>query len=80
MTFACPLQTNVIFQTTKHDFHLRGILMHGGSSLVERIKERYARYMFLEGMPEESKNAPFYQRHGFTLMEDGRALQLASSF
>ena len=26
-------------------------------------------------MPEESKNVPFYQRHGFTLMEDGRAMQ-----
>ncbi len=39
-------------------------------------KERYADYMFLEVMPEESKNAPFYQRHGFMLMEDGRAMQI----
>ena len=49
--------------------------MHVGSGLAERVKERYAGYMFLEVMPEESKNAPFYQRHGFTLMEDGRAMQ-----
>ena len=50
--------------------------MHVGSGLVERVKERYAGYMFLEVMPEESKNAPFYQRHGFTIMEDGRAMQI----
>ena len=52
--------------------------MHVGSGLAERVKERYAGYMFLEVMPEESKNAPFYQRHGFTLMEDGRAMQIVT--
>lgn len=50
--------------------------MHVGSGLVERVKERYADYMFLEVMPEESKNVPFYQRHGFALMEDSRAMQI----
>ena len=29
--------------------------MHVGSGLAERVKERYAGYMFLEVMPEESK-------------------------
>lgn len=53
--------------------------MHVGSGLVQRVKQRYADYMFLEVMPEESKNAPFYQRQGFTLMEDGRALQIVRS-
>lgn len=52
--------------------------MHVGSGLVQRVKQRYADYMFLEVMPEESKNAPFYQRHGFTLMEDGRAMQIVN--
>ena len=52
--------------------------MHVGSGLVERVKERYAGYMFLEVMPEESKNAPFYQRHGFTLMKDGCAMQIVT--
>ncbi|AGW84255.1 acetyltransferase [Bifidobacterium animalis subsp. lactis ATCC 27673] len=52
--------------------------MHVGSGLVERVKERYADYMFLEVMPEESKNTPFYRRHGFTLMEDGRAMQIVT--
>ncbi|PKU97338.1 Acetyltransferase [Bifidobacterium pseudolongum subsp. globosum] len=50
--------------------------LHIGSGLIERVKEKYADYVFLEVMPEESKNASFYQHHGFTLMEDGRALQI----
>ena len=29
----------------------------------------------VEVMPEESKNATFYQKHGFTLMADGVAMQ-----
>ena len=29
-------------------------------------------------MPEESKNAPFYQKHGFHLMDDGRAMQIVN--
>lgn len=52
--------------------------MHVGSGLAQRIKQHYADYMFLEVMPEESKNAPFYRRHGFTLMEDGRAMQIVT--
>ena len=27
-------------------------------------------------MPEESKNATFYQKHGFSIMEDGVAMQI----
>ena len=27
-------------------------------------------------MPEESKNAAFYQKHGFSIMEDGVAMQI----
>lgn len=29
-------------------------------------------------MPEENKNAPFYQKHGFHLMDDGRAMQIVN--
>ena len=39
---------------------------HIGSHLVELV------------MPEESKNAPFYQKHGFHLMDDGRAMQIVN--
>lgn len=31
---------------------------------------------YIEVMPEESKNATFYQKHGFSIMEDGAAMQI----
>ena len=34
---------------------------------------------YIEIMPEESKNAAFYQRFGFKIMEDGAPMQLATS-
>ena len=40
-------------------------------TLVEKAKEIYKDYVYIEGMPEESKNVPFYQRHGFQVMKDG---------
>lgn len=33
---------------------------------------------YIEIMPEESKNAVFYQRFGFKIMEDGVPMQLCS--
>lgn len=48
---------------------------HIGSHLVELVKAKYRDYFLLEVMPEESKNAPFYQKHGFHLMDDGRAMR-----
>lgn len=32
----------------------------------------------ISNMPEESKNAAFYQRFGFKIMEDGVPMQLCS--
>lgn len=43
---------------------------HIGSHLVELVKAKYRDYFLLEVMPEESKNAPLYQKHGFHLMDD----------
>lgn len=54
------------------EYHGLGI----GGHLVELVRERYHDYLFLEVMPEERKNAPFYQRHGFTLMEGAAAMQI----
>ena len=48
------------------------------SGLIGRIKEKYRDYLYIEVMPEESKNAAFYQKQGFTLMEDGAALQICN--
>lgn len=47
--------------------------------MIEKIKEKYKNYFYLEVMPEESKNAPFYQKHGFKIMEDGVAMQIMNS-
>ena len=33
---------------------------------------------YIEIMPEESKNAAFYQRFGFKIMEDGVPMQLCN--
>ena len=32
----------------------------------------------IEVMPEERKNAAFYEKHGFQIMEDGVAMQLCN--
>lgn len=48
------------------------------SGLIARMKERYRNYLYLEAMPEESKNAPFYEYRGFTLMQDGSAMQICN--
>ena len=45
---------------------------------MELVKAKYRDYFLLEVMPEESKNAPFYQKHGFHLMDDGRAMQIVN--
>lgn len=45
------------------------------SAMIERVKTKYQNYLYLEIMPEESKNAPFYERLGFTRMPDGVAMQ-----
>lgn len=50
---------------------------HGiAGHLVGMVKERYRDYLYIEVMPEESKNATFYQKHGFSIMEDGAAMQI----
>ena len=35
-------------------------------------------YLYVEVMPEESKNATFYEKHGFHIMEDGVAMQICN--
>ncbi|WEV65584.1 GNAT family N-acetyltransferase [Bifidobacterium sp. ESL0764] len=52
----------------------RGIAGH----MVEMVKQRYSDYFYIEVMPEESKNAAFYQKHGFEIMQDGVAMQICN--
>lgn len=56
------------------EYHGMGIASH----MIELIKEKYHDYLYIEVMPEERKNAAFYQKCGFTLMEDGAALQICN--
>ena len=47
--------------------------------MIEYIKEKYKDFMYIDGMPEDKKNVPFYQKHGFSLMENGAAIQICKS-
>lgn len=46
--------------------------------MIELVKEKYKHYLYLELMPEERKNAAFYQRFGFQIMPDGVPMQLCN--
>lgn len=43
--------------------------------MIEMVKDKYRDFLYVEVMPEESKNASFYRRHGFTVMADGVPMQ-----
>lgn len=44
--------------------------------LLAIMKERYKNFLYLNIMPDERKNITFYQKHGFTLLENGAAMQI----
>ena len=48
---------------------------HIASTMVQMVLDKYKDYFYIEVMPEESKNAAFYEQFGFTVMEDGVAMQ-----
>lgn len=48
------------------------------SSMINSVKEKYKDFLYIEIMPEESKNAPFYQHFGFQRMIDGVAMKLCN--
>lgn len=47
-------------------------------TLIEMVKDKYKDYLYIEIMPEESKNAAFYEKHGFQLMQNGVAMQICN--
>ncbi|MGN1306615.1 MAG: GNAT family N-acetyltransferase [Faecousia sp.] len=55
-------------------YHGRGI----AGTMIGMVKEKYRNYLYIEIMPEESKNASFYERFGFQAMPDGVAMQLCN--
>ena len=56
------------------EYHGHGIAGH----MIEMVKEKYRNFLYLEVMPEESKNVPFYERFGFRVMQDGVAMQICN--
>lgn len=56
------------------DYQGRGI----AGEMLERIKEKYKHYLYIEGMPEDEANVPFYEKHGFSRMEHGAAIQICN--
>ena len=56
------------------DYHGQGIAGH----MVELVKEKYKDYLYIELMPEDRRNAAFYEKHGFQIMQDGVAMQLCN--
>jgi len=46
--------------------------------MVGYIKEKYKNFMYLELMPEDKNNVPFYEKHGFHVMENGAAMQICN--
>lgn len=56
------------------DYHGQGIAGH----MAELVKEKYKDYLYIEVMPEERRNADFYEKHGFQIMQDGVAMQLCN--
>lgn len=46
--------------------------------MIERVKEKYKDYLYLEIMPEESKNVAFYEKFGFQVMADGTVMQICN--
>lgn len=55
-------------------YHGQGI----AGKMIEMIKEKYKNYLYIEIMPEESRNASFYEKFGFSVMQDGVAMQICN--
>ncbi|MGN0422528.1 MAG: GNAT family N-acetyltransferase [Lachnospiraceae bacterium] len=55
-------------------YHGRGI----AGTMIGMVKEKYRNYLYIEIMPEESKNASFYEKYGFQVMSDGVAMQFCN--
>lgn len=43
--------------------------------MIEYVKEKYKDFMYIEVMPEDKNNVPFYEKHGFSVMKNGAAMQ-----
>ena len=53
------------------DYHGQGI----AGRLLEMVKEAYKSYLYVNVMIGDSKNASFYEKHGFKIKEDSLPMQ-----
>ena len=56
------------------DYQRKGI----AGKMLAYIKEKYKNFMYIEVMPEDKNNVPFYTKHGFSVMENGAAIQICN--
>lgn len=42
--------------------------------LLDAIKEKYRNFLYIELMPEDAANVPFYEKNGFEVMPGGTAM------
>lgn len=56
------------------DYQGQGI----AGKMIEYIKDKYKNFLYIEGMPEDKNNVPFYEKHGFSVMENGAAIQICN--
>lgn len=47
-------------------------------TMIKMVQEKYKDYLYIEVMPEDSKNVAFYEKFGFSVMENGVAMQLCN--
>ena len=56
------------------DYQGKGI----AGKMIEYIKEKYKDFLYIEAMPEDKNNVSFYEKHGFSVMENGAAIQICN--
>ena len=56
------------------DYQGQGI----AGKMLELIKEKYKDYLYIESMPKDKSNVPLYVKHGFTMTENGAAIQICN--
>ena len=56
------------------DYQGKGI----AGKMLEHIKEKYKDFFYIEAMPENRKNVPFYEKYGFSVMKNGAAIQICN--
>ena len=54
------------------DYQGQGI----AGKIIEYIKEKYKDFLYIEAMPEDKNNVLFHEKHGFSVMENGAAIQI----